>query len=109
MLQHGGHEDCQRIAQHDQQDIADPDTGDKTESPFVPVVQALLDDGKDDGPYRQGKNKSQRQSFQYRLHHKIEMSIRYFPFPGIFASPLVFCLLALWEIYAVPRFCLLAA
>src|SRR6202040_2927280 len=65
MFQQLVHQFCKRITEHDQHDIADPYSGYKTKTSFMPAVEALFDNGKNNRPHRQGKNKTQCQSFQY--------------------------------------------
>src|SRR5579863_3354642 len=57
MFLQGADEGSQGIAQGYQEDIADPDTGHETKSARMPVVEALLDNRKNDGANRQGQNK----------------------------------------------------
>ena len=59
MLVKRGNDGGEGVAKHNQQDIAYPNAGDKAETAFVAVVKALLDDGKNDRPNRQGKRKPQ--------------------------------------------------
>jgi hypothetical protein len=40
------------IAEDHQDDIADPDAGNKAKAAFMPIVKALLDDREYDGSYR---------------------------------------------------------
>ena len=53
-----GDQGGERIAECDEDDIADPYAGDKTEAAFMPVIQALFDNGKNDRAHRQRKSKS---------------------------------------------------
>jgi hypothetical protein len=52
MFQCLGDERRNGVAEYHEEDITDPDAGDKAKSPFMTIVEALLDDGKYDGPHR---------------------------------------------------------
>lgn len=52
MLEHLIYQRADGIAKDDEDDIADPDAGDEAKATFVAVVEALLDDGKNDRPHR---------------------------------------------------------
>jgi len=53
-----GYQGGERIAECDEDNIADPYAGDKTKAAFMPVIQALFDNSKNNRAHRQRKSKS---------------------------------------------------
>jgi hypothetical protein len=58
------------IAANHQENIAQKNSGDKSKPAFFAIVQALLDDGKYNGPNRNGEQQSQRYTFYQRIDHE---------------------------------------
>lgn len=58
MLGDRRNENGEGIAEHDEEDVAYPHSCYKAKAPFVAVVQALLDDSKNNRPDRQCQSKS---------------------------------------------------
>ena len=58
------------IAANHQENIAQKNSGDKSQAAFFAIVQALLDNGKYDGPNRNGQQQSQRYTFYQSIDHE---------------------------------------